>query len=160
VKRSKQDKGFTLAEVLMVVAILGLVIAGIYSFYFSGLRSWHKGVDRMDYQQSARIAMDKIVKELQFANQVTVGGGGTELRYSFVNDENNYVFKRVGPENEDLVLIYERGDGSSTQLKIALGITGLDFSIDARNYVRITVSAGAGAERVTLHSSVRPRNIP
>lgn len=153
------EKGMALIELLMVLGILGLIGGAVFTFYLSGADTWQKGVDRMDHQQSARVAVDVIVRELRFANWVEIADEGREIHFSFMNDEGIYTFKRVGPDGEDLVFLYPY-EGGTQQGKVALGITGLHFEMDDEKNIHIAVTAGQGARRVTMKSSVRPRNLP
>ncbi len=158
--RATDENGFTLVELLMGLAILGLVLGTIYGCFFAGTRSWQRGSERMDHQQNGRIAVDSIVRELRYANYVEALSDGKELCFKWGFDDKTRYFKRVGPEADDLVLIYRHDDGSETQTKIALEITDLIFLIDEHNNVRINLTSGSGPESVTIRSSVRPRNIP
>lgn len=146
-------------ELLFVLAILGTVVAVVYNFYFSGLGTWQRGLDRMDYQQSARIAVDKIIEELRFAHWIEIKAGGQEIDFGFKVEGEIHTFKRVGPDNEDLVYIYPY-EGGTQQSKVALGITEMHFTVDERKNVHVTIRAGKSAGSITMESSVRPRNIP
>lgn len=158
--RLADEDGFSLVELLMGLAILGMVVATIYGCFFAGARSWQKGVERMDHQQNGRIAVDKIIRELRYASYVEALSDNKELCFEFTGDDTIYYFKRVGPAADDLVLIYHHVDNTETQTKIALGITGLSFLIDENSNVQITLTSGSGPDSVTICSSVRPRNIP
>jgi prepilin-type N-terminal cleavage/methylation domain-containing protein len=159
--RARGDGGFSLVEVLMALAILGLAIAAIFGYFFAGTRAWQKGVERMDHQQNGRIAMDKIAAELRYASFVDVSPDGQELRYVLINDDTVYLFKRVGLDGDDLVLVQLDPYGSEVaHTKIALGITALLFSVDLNRNVQITLTAGSGPDSATLTTSFRPRNIP
>jgi prepilin-type N-terminal cleavage/methylation domain-containing protein len=66
----EKETGLTLVEVLLVLALLGMVVTAVYGFYFSGVVAWQKGVQQMDGQQNARIAMDRIIDDLRFAYSI------------------------------------------------------------------------------------------
>lgn len=150
----RQADGFTLAEVLAVLAILGFVIAGLLSFYLAGVTAWQRGVDRMEYQQSARVSLERMIRDLRFAGSVTIVKPD-EIRFRFPNDPKIYTYRKSGEE-----LVHESRNGGTSHTKIALGITGLTFAFDGEGNLHITVTAGKGAARITMGSSVRPRNIP
>lgn len=153
------EKGFTLVEMLIVISIMGLIIAAAYSFYFSGLRGWRSGVDRMDYQQSARIVVERIVDEIRFAGWVEVVAGGAEVRYQFNDDSKIYGFKSTA--SGALVMIHQEPGKNETQTQIALGIKDLLFVFDEEDKsLRIMVKVGEESHSVSMQSSVRPRNMP
>ena len=64
------ETGLTLVELLIGLAIFGLLLIGIYSLYLGGANIWLKGILRMDNQQNAGIAMDFPGEELHYAEEV------------------------------------------------------------------------------------------
>lgn len=166
---NKED-GFTLVEMMVAFALLGLVITTLYSFYFSSLQAWNRSLDRMEYQQTARIAMDKMIRELQYAHLVKCSIGedpdtrgvtgdilyfridinGTSTRHSFRLNATQLHYDRRRDSNNSI---------RSTNV-IALGVTGLEFYIDELDTVFITVTAGEGPGKTVLRGAVRPRNLP
>jgi type II secretory pathway component PulJ len=59
--------GHSLAELLVATAVIGLVLAGVFTVLQSGLETYGWGAARVDAQQSARIALERMVKELRDA---------------------------------------------------------------------------------------------
>ena len=66
----KWQRGATLMEVVLAVAIFGLLMTTILAFYTGGIQSWSRGSKNLDLQQNARIAMDIIVRELRYARSL------------------------------------------------------------------------------------------
>lgn len=152
-RQGRSEQGFTLVEILVALAILGLLFAGIYSFYLWGANSWQKGVLRMDNQQNAGIAMDYLVEELRFACKVQVTGPH-EIKFWFKGDPRTYIFRQSGEE-----IVLETKNGYPSHNKIALGVTELNFQLDPGGSIQITIISGTGNEQVTLSSSICPRNM-
>ncbi len=161
-RRPVKENGLTLIEVLLALALVGLVAAAMFSFYYSGVRAWQKGVDRMDYQQNARAAVDLIDRELRFADWVVLPQEG-EIRYKlrgdFRHDDPQY-YRRFRLAGEQLLIEEIRGRSTYSYNVVALGMRAVNFSLDGSNNVQITITAGGAGDAVTLHSSVRPRNLP
>lgn len=67
-------KGFTLVELLVVTAILGLVIGAVYSLYLTHMRTAYSQDEVVEVQQNLRIAMDAISKELRRAGALVPFG--------------------------------------------------------------------------------------
>ena len=63
-------RGVTLIELLIAVAILGLVMVSIGQLLDSGVQDWQRGETKLEAEQNIRIAMEKISKDLRGAQQV------------------------------------------------------------------------------------------
>jgi len=59
--------GFSLAEILMATAISSVVLLALYLLYDVNQVTFVKGEQQADLQQNARIAVDRIVRELRLA---------------------------------------------------------------------------------------------
>lgn len=60
----KSQKGFTLVELLIVVAIMSIVALAVCSFIMSGVRSYHEANNDINVQQEAQLAMNQITDVL------------------------------------------------------------------------------------------------
>lgn len=59
---SPGQKGFTLVEVFMAVAIMALVITGAVSIYMMSHTAWREGSTQIALQRDASLAMEKMVR--------------------------------------------------------------------------------------------------
>ena len=59
------DQGFTILELLVVILILGVVMAGVYSVYTSQQKSFLIQEDVAEMQQNLRAAMFSMVREIR-----------------------------------------------------------------------------------------------
>ena len=153
----RKQEGFTLMELLAALAILAFVFGAIFSLYLSGLNSWNRGIDQMEWQQITRFSMDKMIRELRYASALDTPSDG-EIRFYLKGDPLTYRFRLSGRE-----LIFEsiKKNGTiNSHNKVALNITALSFFVDQTNTVHITLSAGTDTGSVTLAGSVQPRNMP
>ena len=73
---SDQD-GFTLAEMLVVLAILGVVLAGLTALFTSGLKTQIDQTNRTRAQQDARLGLDKLRREIRCASTLSPTGSPT-----------------------------------------------------------------------------------
>lgn len=62
------ERGYTLVEMVVVMAILGVVIAGLTTIFVSGSKAELDMNRRFQAQQSARLALDKIRTDLHCAS--------------------------------------------------------------------------------------------
>lgn len=70
----ENERGFTLIEVLMVAAILGLVIVSIMSLFQGTQRNAYTQEEVVDVQQNLRIGVDQIARDLRFAGFMIPAG--------------------------------------------------------------------------------------
>jgi type IV pilus assembly protein PilW len=73
------DQGFTLLEVLVVILILGIVMAGVYSVYTSQQKSFLIQEDVAEMQQNLRAAMFTMVREIRLAGCNPTGKATTGI---------------------------------------------------------------------------------
>lgn len=66
-RRVFNQRGFTLAELLVVTALVGLVMAGVLSLLMSSNQSYQRGTNQVEAQQAARVAMARISQEIREA---------------------------------------------------------------------------------------------
>jgi prepilin-type N-terminal cleavage/methylation domain-containing protein len=75
--RSPGSAGFTLVELLVVVAVLGLVLAGLFGLQQQGLNAYLGVSNRVASQQDARVAVDIMSRELRVACSITTNTATT-----------------------------------------------------------------------------------
>lgn len=75
-KRLGHEGGFTLIEMLVVMSILSLVLGAIVVIFVSGIRAQKDATDRLVAQQEARIAVDRLRREVHCARTVTLSTTG------------------------------------------------------------------------------------
>lgn len=157
-----QERGFTLVELLLSLALLGLVAAAIFTLYYSGVLAWQRSVERIDRQQNARAAMELIDRELRFADWIEIPREG-EIRYRLKDDFGHgkeRFYRRFRLQGEQL-LVEEIREGKTYACNVvALGVSTIQFSKDASGNISVTIDAGDAGAAVTLQSSVTPRNLP
>lgn len=165
----RQEDGLTIIELVIALAVLGFIIAALYSFYLAGLKSWNRSIEHMEYQQTARIAMNKIIKELKFAHQIEYGIDGGPVS---INEPSDMIYFRTYVQGNSTrhsfrlkgnqLLFDRRGDCNTIRSAnvVALNITGLVFKIVENEKVSVTIMVGDGSHAVTLDGGVRPRKLP
>lgn len=73
------QKGFTLSELLVVCALVGLVMAGLLGLIMSGQQAYWFGTTQVDAQQNVRVALERMVKEVREAGYAPQGADTTPV---------------------------------------------------------------------------------
>ena len=63
----RSQRGYTLAEMLVVAAVVGVIMAGLFSMLSTGTQAYTVGTNRADAQQTARLAVDRLIREVRTA---------------------------------------------------------------------------------------------
>jgi len=67
----KNKKGFSIIELMVVIAILSIIILGLVTFFTGGTRAWVSGQSQLKAQREARQVMDRMVKEIRHGQSAT-----------------------------------------------------------------------------------------
>lgn len=90
----KNQKGFSLIEMMVVVVILGLIVLGLVTFFTGGVKSWVAGQSQLEAQRNARQAMDRMVREIREGKNVISGSNSSKIKVyyldSFAKDPITY----------------------------------------------------------------------
>jgi prepilin-type N-terminal cleavage/methylation domain-containing protein len=74
------QKGFTLIEIVMVIVILGVIGAFTFQFVAHGVQAFKKSSTRKDLYDQGRLALERMVRELRDAKEVT-GSAGSSITF-------------------------------------------------------------------------------
>ena len=64
---ARGEAGYTVAEVLVVAAVLALIMSGMLSLLVSGSQTWMAGSNRAEAQQSTRLVLSRMLGEIRTA---------------------------------------------------------------------------------------------
>lgn len=175
---TRNERGFSLAELLVAIAVLGFVMAGILALQQSGQLAYLTGAARVEVQQNARVALDLVMSELRSALSITAAANcnnaasGTD-DITFVTQDNAIVrYRRNGTDLERIeggVTTVVIGGLQSLQIRCfaADGTTLTETPADVRS-IRINIAtqtekpAGVGSpsdQHAALEARVRLRNL-
>lgn len=108
------ERGYTLAEMLVVCAIVGLVMASLLGLVVSGQKAFWYGTTQVDAQQTARVAIERMVKEIREAGYYPQNPDTSPVTCTASGP--CYAFDAIasGPTASSVTLQYDwNGDGAS-----------------------------------------------
>lgn len=79
------QRGFTLVELVIAVAIVGLVLSGTLIALQQGENAYQFGSGRVEVQQSARMAVDRMIRDLRTGSTVTTSTA-TSVTFQYIDD--------------------------------------------------------------------------
>jgi len=127
----EKPKGFTLIELMVVVALLGILGYGIVKFFTNTYRIWWQASQQIDAQQKARAAMDEMTRFIRQAKPVT----GIAVGKQAGEDDNSMItFTHIDGRQ---ISYYKSGDslkrvvGGATTDVIPEDLVSIYFILDA-----------------------------
>jgi prepilin-type N-terminal cleavage/methylation domain-containing protein len=120
--RQTPEGGYTLAELLIVLAILGFVMAAVLGIYQTTQQSYLFATAGEDAQLTARAVLDRIVSEFRMINNGRVAPEGaitqaTASSITFLADVNNDTLTLAGAEATFAVA----ASGGATSVQVSSG---------------------------------------
>lgn len=116
---TKNQKGFSIVELMVVVVIISLITLGLVSIFSGGMRSWVSGGSQLEAQRNARQAMDYMVRELRLSDKVIqsfdhiikvripdLNGTGSQynVQYSWSGTAHDPVERHMSPGGTNILI--------------------------------------------------------
>ncbi|MDF1615696.1 prepilin-type N-terminal cleavage/methylation domain-containing protein [Desulfurivibrio dismutans] len=110
-----RQQGFTLVEVLIALALGGVVMAAVM-LSFRGQHATYIAQDHtVEMQQNIRVALDMVSREIRSAGFPGAGQAQQGLGFTISNSPSRLVFSRVGDDGNVECVMYDQYDSASTQ---------------------------------------------
>jgi type IV pilus assembly protein PilW len=182
------QRGFTLTELLIVIAVLGLILAGVFAIQLAGQRAYLLGSNRVESQQNARVAVELMTRELRAACTVASSPAPTStlIQFTIVNATaaasvdcstatgsnlqtieyslaGSTLNRTVDGTTTALIggvssLTFTYFDGVNATTTAAASIRSVDIAVRTKSEESVA-SSSPGDVRVNVQSRVRLRNI-
>ena len=163
--RNPHSKGFTLIEMIIVIVLVGILATMAAMIIMQGVRAYSVEQSRSDAHYQAKIAMERMAREIRLIRSSTVTDiptmTGTTLRYNDINGLQ-MGFRLNGGNIE------RTEDNAVSWQTLATNITGTGGNIFTYLYnnaippslwlVQIQFIATQGTESIDIRTTVHPRN--
>ncbi|SHM24157.1 prepilin-type N-terminal cleavage/methylation domain-containing protein [Halanaerobium congolense] len=107
-----EDKGITLIEIIIVIAIVGIVSTAIYAAYFDSTRVWFFNKERIEVQQAQDIIQSWFANNIRQAKKITIAEdylGVTDNDYLKIETTDNIIEFYIESVNQTFVVKYNGG---------------------------------------------------
>lgn len=88
----KDNKGFTLIELVVVIAIGAVILLTIFSFFTSGVKGYSRGITTANNQTNVRRVSNEIAKQIRRSSAVEITNP-TTLTLSHASGEEKTIIK-------------------------------------------------------------------
>jgi prepilin-type N-terminal cleavage/methylation domain-containing protein len=160
--KSRMDKGFTLVEVLISVAILSIIFAASYAVLLTGQNTWFVGQDMLGLQSQLRLGSSCIIREFREAASFSITPVDADddiLTFRTPNEASISYYRDINDLNNDSLtdqIIREYPSG--TIRVIANNISSLHFSSSGK-LLQINITAAKTSRGRTLQLSLAEKVI-
>jgi type IV pilus assembly protein PilE len=94
-----KQKGFTLIEIMIVVAILGILVAVAVPSYVEYVRKGHRADAKVELLRLAQMQESYFVQNLSYAKDLTTGAGGLGLGATVTSEKGKYTITVDSKDN-------------------------------------------------------------
>ncbi|HMJ00730.1 MAG TPA: type II secretion system protein [Gaiellaceae bacterium] len=147
------ESGYTLMELVMVLAILGIVVGALTTLFVGATNAEFESNRRFQAQQAARIAIDKMRREIHCASAITPTGATNSISVTLPSQCPS------AGGSQTIVTYDTAGSGQRFQLR-RNGVNLADYATlqNAFNYTAPVSGTSLGKLRVTLPINTKPTN--
>ena len=148
------ERGFTLTELLVACAMIGVVMAGLLSILQSGQQSYLTGSNQVEAQQSLRLAMLRVTGELRDAGYCPTCTGGappftalssiSATGFTIQNDWNGDGISSTGTVNQVVTAM----DGATSTVTRGERIV---YALEGNNLTRREMGVDAAGVPVVMN---------
>jgi prepilin-type N-terminal cleavage/methylation domain-containing protein len=171
------QRGFSLTELLVVTAVLGLIMSGVFLVQQKGQEAYTMGSNRIEAQQNGRFALDLMTGELRPAQSLVTLGSANNLTFRDQSDTqvqyqlSGTTLNRISGGTttpiiggvQSLTMTYCKVWNAVTNTCTTAAATPAEVTVIRIQLVAKTENPAAtgslGDQRMTVESTIRLRNV-
>lgn len=153
-RKKKNKKGFTLIELIIVIAILAIILAGAYSLFRTGQMTYAKGTKQYDLQSSIRMASDYVTQQVRYATEAEITDSIPDessilayQNYIYFDNTNysithyNKYFTKIIPIGHPGSIVFKRDSPKKMDFNISSNYDGQQYNLNSKiNIINIHLS--------------------
>ena len=171
-RKIKNGSGLTLIELIITILLISAIIGAAILMLTTGLKIWSSDKDRLDIRQNGSLAMERITRYLELANNITAASANSITFAADINNDGTdetvaIVFSDVNRNINitiDGITAILTPDAQSFSLSYYQSNTSASFTPvtqadrDGIRVITISLTMNKGSDTVAFTSSVFCRN--
>lgn len=150
------DKGVTIIELLISLAIIGILLTTAFMFFMFGNKTFSMGTDQYSTQADLRIANDYIVKSIRYATDIELGAAPSSI-------DDTDVYDYIYLDGDTIIHSAYNGGGSRIEKSLGTGLLSTtEFWTDQKlnsQMVGINIFGHENGQEFDLQSNIELPNI-
>ena len=106
-KKQKNEEGITLVELMVAIAVVGIIIAALYLAYFTAVRVFGFNQERVEFHRDQRLISESIGKYIRSAKEIEISSDVLQIIYGptsnkkvkFYKNNDNYFYIDTDPDD-------------------------------------------------------------
>lgn len=164
---NKKTKGFTMAEVLVSIAIFSFLSIGLANVFVSAIKAQNKILQNQDIMEESNYALEYMGKALRMAKKDTVGGCTGGVNYSWGSSyivflaydsvDGDYKCRAFTYEDDTTIKEYKSIDDTYAGLGSPTAMTSSKMKVNSLIFY-VTGDGPGGQPKVTIMLSAEGAN--
>ena len=119
--RMNNERGYTLAELLTAMAVMGLLLAGLLLTLQEGQTAYQYGAGRAEVQQNARVALERMLRELRSASTITTSSANA-VTFTYLDETSTSITVAYSLSGASVPFLLQRNQtGAAGQPETLIG---------------------------------------
>ena len=132
-----RQKGFTLLELVVVVALIGIIVPAMAVIFSNILESNHKMRTTVAITEQFDFVLDRVTEDLNALDSLLIAD---DTNIKFATTTGQFVSLRMSDSSLQLCTDKDCDDGDFHDL--ATGISSIDFNYFDKNFMSVTIIPG------------------